>query len=196
MTDMQHPEEVNDLPQNNPSPLRSVFEWVEMFAVYFSVGVLLFIMFIRHCPVVGDSMMHTLNNGDLMIITTFGYTPENGDVIVCQSAEYGLDKPLVKRVIATGGQTVCIDYEDWKVTVDGVPLEEDYVWLREGVDMLRSDYLDTEFTVPEGYLFVMGDNRNDSKDSRSSEIGFIDTRYVVGKLSIRLLPFEEFRIFD
>ena len=183
-------------PEPPRSSIATVYEWLEMFAVYFSVGILFFIIFFRHCPVVGESMMHTLNNGDLMIISTFAYTPENGDIIVCQSEKYGLDRPLVKRVIATEGQKVNINYETWEVTVDGVTLDEDYIWFREGFDMLRSDYLPNEFTVPEGHIFAMGDNRNNSKDSRSSEIGFIDTRYVVGKVCVRVLPASDFKVFN
>lgn len=168
------------------------FEWVEMFAVYFAIGVAVLLLLFRHCPVNGESMRDTLQNGDLLIVSLLGYTPEGGDIIVCQSETYGLDRPLVKRVIATAGQTVSIDYTDWTVTVDGEALEEDYILKREGFDMLRSNYLPETFTVPEGKVFVMGDNRNNSKDSRSSEIGFIDERYILGKVVLRLLPFSKF----
>ena len=180
--------------EQKPSTLRNVFEWVEMFAVYFAVGIAVLMLFFRHCPVNGESMMHTLKHRDMLILSTFNYTPENGDIIVCQSENYGLERPLVKRVIASGGQTVKIDYEKWTVTVDGVTLTEDYIWKREGKPMNPSDYLPEEFTVPEGQIFVMGDNRNNSKDSRSSEIGFIDERYVVGKVWIRITP--NFTVFD
>ena len=176
--------------------LRTVFEWVEMFAIYFAVGITVLMIFFRHCPVNGESMMHTLNHEDLLILSTFNYTPENGDIIVCQSETYGLDRPLVKRVIAVGGQTVKIDYEKWTVAVDGVTLDEDYIWKWENKTMLQSNYLPTEFTVPEGFVFAMGDNRNNSRDSRDSMIGFIDERYVVGKVALRLLPFSDFTIFD
>lgn len=171
------------------------FEWVEMFAVYFAIGVAVLVLLFRHCPVNGESMMGTLKNGDVLIVSVLGYTPSGGDIIVCQSESYGLDRPLVKRVIATSGQTVSIDYTEWKVTVDGVELDEDYVLKREGFDMLRSNYLDGTFTVPEGMVFVMGDNRNNSKDSRSSDIGFIDERYILGRVVLRLLPISEFTVF-
>ena len=184
-----------DTAEKRPSPITSLFEWLEMFAVYFAVGIAVLMLFFRHCPVNGDSMEHTLKNNDMLILRTFNYTPENGDMIVCQSQSYGLDKPLVKRVIAKGGQTVKIDYENWTVTVDGVTLDEDYIWKREGRPMLKVD-LPSEFTVPEGYIFVMGDNRNASKDSRDKDIGFIDERYVVGKVSARILPLSDFTIFE
>jgi len=180
----------------SPSLLTAVFEWVEMFAIYLSIGIAILMIFIRHCPVNGKSMQNTLQDKDVLILSTFAYTPKNGDIIVCQSATYELDKPLVKRVIATEGQTVRIDYKNWEVTVDGVTLDEEYV-LKDGSDIMRpSNYLPEEFTVPEGKLFVLGDHRNDSSDSRLERIGFIDERYVVGKVWLRVLPFSDFTVFD
>lgn len=181
---------------NAPSLLRTeLLEWLEMFALYFAIGITVLLIFFRHCPVVGESMLPTLRENDMLIVRSVGYTPEQGDIIVCQSPSYSLDQPLVKRVIATGGQTVSINYEKWQVTVDGVTLAEDYIAFRPGQPMADSGYLPHTFTVPDGSLFVMGDNRNASLDSRSAKVGFIDERYVIGKVSLRLLPFSDFEIY-
>ena len=180
---------------NKPSALYSLFDWVAMIALYFAIAMLVLVVFFTHSPVNGSSMNPTLSDGDVVIISKFAYTPKNGDIIVCQSESYGLEKPLVKRIIATEGQTVSIDYENWKVTVDGEVLDEQYINYDENSPMRSSDYLENTFTVPEGMLFVMGDNRNGSSDSRSSLIGFIDERLVIGKVAFRLLPISEFEIF-
>ena len=179
-----------------PTVFSAVFEWVQMIALYFSVAMLILIIFFTHSPVIGTSMSPTLSDGDILIISRFAYTPENGDIIVCQSEKYGLDSPIVKRIIATEGQTVTIDYENRKITVDGVLLNEDYI-SGETTPFDASDYLDTTFTVPSGHVFVMGDNRGHRKslDSRSSSIGMIDTRYILGEVVLRLFPISDFKFF-
>ena len=152
--------------EKKPSAVCAVFEWIDMIALYFSVAMLILIVFFTHSPVNGDSMNPTLQDGDIVIISKFAYTPESGDIIVCQSESYGLETPLVKRIIATAGQTVSIDYENRTVTVDGKLLNEDYI-TSDTVPFDASDYLDGTFTVPEGKLFVMGDNRGHLKSADS-----------------------------
>ncbi len=195
--------EETDIPESEEAPKEkkpplfdSLFTWVELFAVYFSIGILLILCFFGHSYVDGDSMNNSLFNNDMLIISKFNYTPKNGDIIVCQSSEdYGLEKPLVKRVIALAGQEVHIDYINWKVTVDGITLDESYVNFEEGKIMNPSNYLQETFTVPEGKVFVMGDNRNHSLDSRSEVIGFIDERYILGKVAVKIYPFSEFELY-
>lgn len=177
-----------------PDAFSRFFEWVEAFALYFAIGLTLILLFFRHSPVVGTSMVPTLGNGDMLIVSTFNYKPKTGDIIVCQSESYGLETPLVKRIIATEGQTVTIDYENWTVTVDGAVLQEDYI-NKVSSAMKPSDYLPDTFTVPEDCVFVMGDNRNGSMDSRSSAVGFIDERYILGRVAARLFPLSDFKIF-
>ena len=126
--------------QASKNKLKSIFEWLELFVVYFALGITLLTLGFRHCPVVGSSMYPTLKDGEMLVIRQFMYSAKAGDIIVCQSETYGLQTPLVKRVIATGGQTVSIDYENWTVTVDGEVLSEDYV-NRENKPMKPSTFL-------------------------------------------------------
>lgn len=169
--------------------LMSVFEWLELFVFSFALVLLIFTFVARHSPVLGSSMANTLHENDLLIVSDVLYTPKQGDIVVFQSIDTGFDEPYVKRVIATAGQVVDIDFETWSVTVDGVKLEEDYVNY-EGGTMLGSN-LEFPYTVPEGKIFVMGDNRNHSKDSRDSRIGAVDTRYILGRVVFRLFPFDK-----
>ena len=147
---------------------------------------LVYILCFRVVIVVGDSMFDTLVDGDyLVLISNVFYTdPQYGDIIVASKDTFRNGECIVKRVIATEGQVVDIDFKTGVVTVDGVQLEEDYLFsetkLYEGVSF--------PLTVSEGCLFVMGDNRMDSKDSRSTEIGLIDMREVLGKAVFLLFP--------
>lgn len=174
--------------------LQSVYGWVETFVLTLGALLLLLSFVGRYAPVDGTSMLPTLKNNDLVVLSGLGYTPTQGDVVVVQSKKYGYKEPLVKRIIATSGQTVTLDYANWTVTVDGTVLQEDYILRQNGPmetgDPNRRWNEPYTFTVPEGKLFVMGDNRNGSADSRDPRIGFIDERLVVGKVYYRLLPFE------
>ncbi len=176
---------------------QEAYGWLETFAVTLLVLVAIVAFLGRYAPVDGSSMSPTLTNGDLVVISQVGYTPAQGDVVVVQSKSYGYDRPLVKRIIATGGQTVTIDYDFWQITVDGTVLQEPYV-LRGYGPMETGDQpkgIHT-FTVPQGKLFVMGDNRNGSCDSRYRIVGYIDERLVVGKVLFRLFPFSAFGTID
>ena len=148
--------------------------------------VLVFLMLFRIIVVSGDSMYSTLLDGDYLLLLSnlFYRQPEAGDIIVISKETFDNGKPIVKRVIATEGQVVDIDFEIGAVYVDGVELQEDYI------NSLTHNSRGVEFplTVEEDCLFVMGDNRGVSLDSRSSEIGQIDRREVLGKALVLMLP--------
>ena len=147
---------------------------------------LLFSLCFRVVVVSGPSMKDTLHHGDLLIVLgdLFYGDPKAGDVVVVSKKSFDDGKPIIKRVIATEGQTVTINFEQGIVLVDGEALDEPYCLtptnLYEGVDF--------PVTVPDGCVFVMGDNRNESKDSRSPDIGMVDTREIVGRAVFLLFP--------
>ena len=130
----------------------------------------------------GESMIRTLNNGDRLVITAHDFNVEQGDIVII-SQPNAYEKVLVKRVIAVGGQTVDIDINRGVVIVDGEDLVEPYLSVKTKT---LGDGFIYPVTVPEGYVFVMGDNRNESADSRYKGVGFIDERYIVGEAVYRL----------
>lgn len=150
--------------------------------------VVLFVFGIRLVSVVGESMYPTLYEGDkLTLLSNFIYEPEVGDIVVLKSEAY-FRGPLVKRVIADEGQTVDIDFSTGEVWVDGVLQDEPYI----NELTYRNDGTEFPVTVPEGCIFVMGDNRNHSSDSRDPNIGCVDKRYVLGKALSIVTPFSRF----
>lgn len=165
---------------------RDLYEWVQALVCSVLVVVLVFTFCIRLIGVDGHSMVPTLQDGDRLLVTTSLLSGEYkyGDIVIIQKGAFAGGEPIVKRVIATGGQTVDIDFETGAVYVDGALLEEDYIneltFVEEG----------TEFplTVPEGSIFVMGDNRNHSSDSRDASLGTVDTRYVIGRAVFLAFP--------
>ena len=175
--------------QTKPVRGQNLLEWYEALISAALVLVLIFSFFFRIIQVDGRSMVPTLANGDKLIVWGAGYQPRRGDVVIVDSyTTYG--KPLVKRVIAKGGDTVSIDYATGTVAVNGEVLQEDYI--------AEPTYLgyDVQFpyTVPEGTVFVMGDNRNQSLDSRSTYVGCIDERDILGKVLVCFMPFTDFGV--
>ena len=164
---------------------RDLYEWAQALVCSVLAVVLLFTFVIRLIGVDGHSMVPTLQDGDRLLVLNamLDSDYQYGDIVVLRKDTF-LEEPIVKRVIATEGQTVDIDFVSGAVYVDGELLEEDYIneptYVEEG----------TEFplTVPEGSIFVMGDNRNHSSDSRSSDLGTVDIRYVIGKAVFLLFP--------
>ena len=172
---------------------RDIYDWVEIFVVTMTAIMLIFTFIGRIAYVDGPSMNETLHDRDTLVVSKLFYTPKQNDIVVFQSPDSGIAGGIVKRVIATAGQTVDIDFDNWVVTVDGVALDEPYVNFEEGYAM-RNDDVEFPITVPEGQIFVMGDNRNHSNDSRGSQIGCVDTRFVFGHVLFRLTPINKFGV--
>ena len=168
-----------------------LFFWLQAFVAVLCALVLVFSFLGRVIVVDGSSMVPTLHHGDLLLLQGIGYTPEQGDIVVLTKEFQNVDTPIVKRVIATGGQTVHIDYATSTVYVDGVALDEPYI--NELMRMPMGETI-TDVTVPEGSVFVMGDNRNNSSDSRVPELGTVDERYILGEVLLVLFPFQNFGI--
>lgn len=166
-----------------------LYENIRILAIVLATLILIFTFVVRITVVSGPSMENTLQNGDAMLVWSLGYKPRQGDVVVLTQPDYQEDS-IVKRVIATGGQTVRIDYGTNTVTVDGEPLKEDYI--KEWMFVPAYGLGNHEMTVPEGHIFVMGDNRNESADSRYPTIGVIDERCVIGKSLMVVFPFSDF----
>lgn len=177
-------------------PGSGLFEWLQMLIGCVLAAVVLFNCFARLTRVDGSSMDNTLQHGEMMLIWSLGYTPKQGDIVVLNKTSVLLPtwtapQAIVKRVIATGGQTVDIDYTTGTVYVDGVPLDEPYIKeeMYRPPDPLMQQ---THWEVPDDSIFVMGDNRNGSTDSRSALLGTIHEDYVLGKVVLALWPMDRF----
>ncbi len=162
--------------------------------IYVLAGfMIIYMLFFRVVVVVGPSMNNTLVNGDrLVLLSGVLYNePEQGDIIVASKDSFRGGECIVKRVIATEGQTVKID-QSGVVYVDGVALDEDYTVGSSALKYLQSNrYLSFPLVVEEGHVFVMGDNRENSTDSRYKEIGLIDEREILGKAIFLMWPGED-----
>lgn len=183
---------------------KDLFDSLETFCYALVLMLMLFVFVFRFVTVNGTSMLDTLQHEDRLIISDVLYTPKTGDIVVLDATGYFSDKYIIKRVIATGGQAVEIDFFDWTVTVDGQRLDEGYI-RREGGHMLSLGWIQLDdaveryyedgalrtasFTVPDNMLFVMGDNRNGSSDSRA--VGFFDEDRILGRVLLRL-DFDKF----
>ncbi len=176
-----------------------VAEVLETVFISVFVVVLLFAYVVRPVTVDGESMEETLHDQDRLLMSDLFYTPEQGDIVIINNAHsYLLDdngelvegdgmsgeKRLIKRIIATGGQEVDIDFATGEVKIDGVVLDEPYI--RELTRTQEDGFLQYPITVPEGYYFVMGDNRNNSTDSRSKYVGFVPREAIIGKAILRI----------
>lgn len=165
----------------------NVFEVFQAIISALVVITILFTFAFRVVNVDGSSMKPTLQNNDKVIVSTVGYEAQKGDIVVISSTD-GLKEPIVKRIVAVGGDTVDINFTTGVVTVNGT--EEEYT------DELTSQQFDIAFpiTVPEGTVFVLGDNRSVSLDSRSTRVGCVDERLIVGKVLFRFFPLGDWKV--
>jgi len=167
-----------------------LFDWLQCIVFALVACILIFLFLGRTVGVVGGSMENTLHEGERLVISDLFYTPEYGDIVVLRQESFRTD-PIVKRVIATEGQTVDIDFETCQVIVDGVALDEPYTKEYGSYLYYDSQDFDGEITVPEGCVFVMGDNRNGSTDSRTESIGCVEIGKILGRVIFRISPLDK-----
>lgn len=173
------------------------FDWAESLVVAVVVVGLIFTFILRIVTVSGTSMDPTLHDADRVVISSWDYDPKQFDVVVLKRT-VGLDEPIVKRVVATEGQRVYIDYDEGVVYVDGEKLDES-AYLSSDVKTTKPltgeallEFPEEGLVVPEGHIFVLGDNRSVSLDSRFEKVGMVDKRYLLGKVMFRIFPFNYF----
>ncbi len=169
----------------------SVYEWLDSPVYAVLLIFIIFTFFVRVVGVNGESMMPTLKHGDWLTVSAVTTEVERGDVVVVTQPN-AINEPLIKRVIAKGGDTINIDFSTGTVTVNGEVQNEPYI---AELTARKGDFKG-ETVIPEGMLFVMGDNRNNSLDSRFDTIGLIDERYVLGVAQVRIFPFGDWNIND
>lgn len=164
-----------------------VYDWLESLVSALLICVLLLAFLFRTVIVIGPSMQPTFYNGNRVIISDMFYHPKQGDIVVLRKLAFE-EEPIIKRVIAVAGQKINIDFDKGIVYVDGQALDEPYIAepTHNPLDFK------SEITVPENCVFVMGDNRNDSTDSRRDVIGCVDDRYILGKVLLQITPFNKF----
>lgn len=201
-TDFAESLPTEEIPQRKNTLGQEILEWLDVLCVALISVIIIFSLIFRVATIDGDSMLNTLVENDKVIITNLGYEPKQGDIVVISrnkensvESQKTSEEPIIKRVIAVGGQTVDIDFQTGTVYIDGAPLKEDYLG-----SPTHSKY-DVEFPlyIPEGCIFVLGDNRMESLDSRSSRIGdggIIDKRYVLGHAIFRFFPFNKIGALD
>lgn len=181
-------------------PFADILDWTSCFVYAVAAVLALNLFFFRSITVSGSSMNDTLVNNDKVIATNFLYTPQYGDIVIVEAdklhlhgtAIYG--ETIIKRVIAKEGDTIRVDFDNGVVYRNGEALQEDYI--REPVRDHYQGWMESnkDYVVPENCVFVMGDNRNKSNDSRNLvEVGFIDTNYIMGKAFVRYAPFSSFK---
>ncbi|MBE6850531.1 MAG: signal peptidase I [Ruminococcus sp.] len=181
-----------------------ILDMLDMMLLTIFCIIMLFTYVFHVATVQGSSMVPTLTTEDKLLVNNFSGEPQAGDILIIGVEEAtlmqsdgslytadGLGKTIVKRVIAVGGQELNIDFDAGKVYVDGVQIEENYVNNLTTVPQ-KGGAFTYPITIPEGYIFVMGDNRDVSLDSRYSNVGLVPESDVVGKVLLRIYPWSQF----
>ena len=176
----------NSYHPDKPRLIDTLFDLAELIIFTLAAVLIATTFFFRHSVVDGPSMEQTLYNKEHLIISDFMYTPERGDIVVCEDYTTFLKKPIIKRIIALPGETVEINMHG-EVRIDGVLLDEPYVYETSSLAI----YTPIKKTVPEGEVFVMGDHRDNSTDSRDERVGTIDIDAILGKVILRFYPFSD-----
>lgn len=184
-----HVEEEENKLSDRQSVNMDLFFWLQAAVTALVAMILVFTFVVRVVGVSGASMVPTLHDRDMMLVRSLLYTPKQGDVVVLTKEFDAADGPIVKRIVAVGGQTVDIDYASNTVYVDGKALDEPYI-----NEYMQPPYYPnlTHVEVPEGSVFVLGDNRNHSADSRDVTLGAVDERYIIGHVFAVIFPFSDF----
>ncbi|MDR1002388.1 MAG: signal peptidase I [Oscillospiraceae bacterium] len=168
-----------------------MYEWLEAVAFALAIVVVLFTFVFRVIRIEGDSMLDTLHEEDRLIVQNLFYEPENNDIVVVVQDNSHTTEPIIKRVIAIAGQTVELDPTTGAVTVDGIKIDEPYI-SPDKIMTNAGDSFTYPVKVPEGKIFVLGDNRPVSFDSRDARLGFVDLDNVLGKALLRIYPVADF----
>ena len=169
--------------------MAGIYDWVKCIVFAIAIVVVCLTFVFRLVDVEGHSMNDTLFTKDKVVVTSLFYQPKNNDIVVIShGAEY--KKPIIKRVIATEGQTLKLDYENEKIIVDGIEIDEPYI--KESTFSGFYGNMTPPEVIPEGKVFVLGDNRRISLDSRTTEVGLIDVKDVIGKAQFVAFPFDHF----
>lgn len=180
------PDEMMKVEISKSRAANCLFDWAQCILVAVVAVVVVLTFFFRMVNVDGDSMLDTLTNSDKVIVSDLFYEPDDGDIVVI-SHGHEYSQPIIKRVIATEGQTLDINFDTGDVVVDGVVLQEDYI-----IGETVQGNAEIPSVIPEGYVFVMGDNRSVSLDSRFTEIGLVPVTDIIGKAQFVVFPFNDF----
>lgn len=164
-----------------------IFNWAESLISVMIFFVIVFIFFARLIGVDGSSMYPTLEDHNIMLTSNLGYHPSRGDIVVLNKESFWHGLPIVKRIIGVGGDKIDINFETGEVWVNDELLNEPYI----NEPTYTPDDVEFPQVVPEGCVFVMGDNRNGSTDSRNALLGMVDERYILGHVLTIVYPFEK-----